>query len=235
MLKDIFNIPSPGKPEATPPADIIKPGEFAAILARAGVGKTALLVQIAINGILRGKNVLHISTGDPVDKVVLWYREVFQRLDQEDESLQIRKRKDELLRRRFIMTFETETFSIEKLKKRVNELISQNIFLPAQILIDDFSFDTVSTEALSDLKGFVADNKLSFWFTIRTHRDEPVGDRRIPTRLLPLTEWFDLMIRLEPDNERIYVRQVGVGGEDDDQAGALYLDPSTLLIKMTAS
>lgn len=234
MLKNMFTIPVPGKSTGEESMDFIKPGAFAAIFARAGVGKTALLVQIAINSMLRGKNVLHISTADPVDKVDLWYKEVFQRLDHEYESLNINKTKDQLLRHRFIMTFETESFSIAKLKKRVNELISQEIFAPTQIMIDDFSFEKVSNEELADLKAFVEANNLVFWFTIRTHRDEAISEINIPTRLMPMIDWFDFMLRLEPENERIYVRSVtrdasgiNVNGKD------LFLDPSTLLIRET--
>lgn len=233
MLKNIFNLPDPGQSGADETLEMIKPGTFAAIFARAGVGKTALMVQTAINGMLRGKNVLHISTRNPVDKVDLWYREMFQRLDQAYGDIQIKKRLDQLLRHRFIMTFETETFSIAKLKKRVDELISQDIFTPAQIMIDDFSFETVSDDEIADLKRFVETNGLVFWFTIRTHRDEPVGENGIPARLAPMTRWFDFMARLEPNNDRIYIRQV-VPDETDDKGNVLFLDPSSLLIKEMA-
>lgn len=231
MLKNIFNAPYPGEPDGDRSIEIIKPGGFAAIIARAGVGKTALLVQIAINGMLRGKNILHISTADPVEKVDLWYKEVFQRLGQEHESLKSTKIKDQLLRHRFIMTFETETFSISKLKKRVNELISQEIFTPAQIMIDDFSFDKASEEELADLKKFVESNNLVFWFTMRSHRDEPISEMKIPTRLMPMIGWFDYMIRLEPENDRICVRQVATGGNANENGSVLFLDPSSLLIR----
>lgn len=234
MIKNIFNISPAGKPDMDPPADIVSPGGFAAILARAGVGKTALLVQIAINSMRWGKNVLHISTADPVDKVDLWYREMFQRLNQEHASLEIHKIRDQLLRHRFIMTFETESFSMAKLKKRVDELISQDIFVPALIIIDDFSFDAVSEEELADLKSFVEHNRLAFWFTIRTHRDEPTGETKIPTRLTPMARWFDLILRLEPDSDRIYVRQVFIDENAAENTDILFLDPSTLLIREMA-
>ena len=48
--------------------DIISPGSFCAVLARAGVGKTSLMVQVALNAMLRGKKVLHISLDDSVKK-----------------------------------------------------------------------------------------------------------------------------------------------------------------------
>ena len=226
MLKNIFNTILPDTSENVE-GQALPPGTFGAIFARAGVGKTALLVQLAVAEMLRGKNILHISTQDPVDKVDLWFREVFQRLSQERKHTRISRTGDNLLHHRFIMTFETETFSVEKLQKRVNELISQEIFVPTIILIDDFNFEKVSEEAVAGLKSFVNDNNLIFWFTVRTHRDEPVEENGIPVRLVPVTGWFDLMIRLEPINERIFVRQVA--GENDKDA--FFLDPSTLLIR----
>jgi ATP/maltotriose-dependent transcriptional regulator MalT len=42
------------------------------VLAPAGVGKTAFLVQLALNAMLQEKNVLHISLDEPVTKVSLW-------------------------------------------------------------------------------------------------------------------------------------------------------------------
>ena len=71
--------------------DIIPDAGFGAVLARAGVGKTAFLVQLALNSMLRGVNVLHISMYDPVDKVALWYKELFQRLAQQYQVEQIKK------------------------------------------------------------------------------------------------------------------------------------------------
>ena len=60
--------------------DVIQEGGFGAVLAHAGVGKTALLVQLALNAMLRNRNVLHISLHDPVNKVNLWYQELFHHL-----------------------------------------------------------------------------------------------------------------------------------------------------------
>ncbi len=235
MMKDMLIMRDPLKLIGSETTQRIKPGSFAAIMARAGVGKTALLVQIALNGMLKDKNVLHISTEDPVDKVSLWYQEVFQRLTQEYEAVEANKLWDQLLKHRFIMTFETESFSIAKLKKRVDELISQNIFNPAQIMIDGFAFESTSEIELAELKKFAEDNDLIFWFTVRTHRDEPTGDSNLPASLVSVAKMFDLMIRLQPDKDRIYLRRITRSGDEVSHDNPeLYLDPSTLLIRETA-
>ena len=82
--------------------DILSTGQFGAVLARAGVGKTAFLVQLSLNALLRGKNVLHISLSDPVKKVSLWYKEVFNLIAQQYQAHQINQLWESVLPNRFI-------------------------------------------------------------------------------------------------------------------------------------
>ena len=44
------------------------------VMARAGLGKTAILVQFALDCMLLGNKVLHVSIGEGVDKTRAWYR-----------------------------------------------------------------------------------------------------------------------------------------------------------------
>ena len=83
MLKKDLMLKSPLQLLGYENNDIIAEGKFGAVLARAGVGKTALLVQLAINTILRDKNVLHLSLNDPVKKVDLWYQQVLNNLSRQ--------------------------------------------------------------------------------------------------------------------------------------------------------
>ena len=96
--------------------DILPAGGFGAVLAHAGVGKTALLVQLALNSMLRSRNVLHVSLQDPVNKVNLWYGELFNHLASQYEGSQIKQLWDSVLPYRFIMTFRVESFSVPKLE-----------------------------------------------------------------------------------------------------------------------
>ncbi|NQU03533.1 MAG: hypothetical protein HQ589_05235 [Syntrophaceae bacterium] len=77
---------------------------FFAVLARAGVGKTAFLVQLALNAIVRDRNVLHISLGDPVKKVTLKYRKLFDNLIDQNTEENINELWQSMLLRRFILT-----------------------------------------------------------------------------------------------------------------------------------
>src|SRR6187549_1965277 len=55
-------------------------GNVGVVASRAGVGKTALLVQIALDDLLRDRKVLHISHEHAVDHVRAYYDEIFHDL-----------------------------------------------------------------------------------------------------------------------------------------------------------
>ncbi len=234
MLQNTNILQDPMKMMGRQSAAGIEDGGFAAILARAGVGKTALLVQLAIHTMLNGRNILHISTDNPVDKVSLWYREVFYRLFHSEENSNKEKLWDQLLHRRFIMTFETETFSLDKLEKRTAELMASRIFQPAQIMIDGFSLENHETSRLEKLKEFALANRLIMWFTVRTHRENPVEDSGIPTSFAPFSGLFDLMLLLRPDKNRVHLKMLPETDQNgQDKNSELYLDPATMLITDT--
>lgn len=233
-MKNLIILRDPLKQTGIDPGKT-KTGGFSAILARAGVGKTALMVQIAINAMLKEKNVMHISRKDPVDKVDAWYKEIFLRLTQDtDPGQNTDLLWDELLHHRFIMTFETESFSVPKLQKRVIELTGQNIFHPSVIMIDGFSFANTSPEEIKTLHEFARSQCLMVWFTVRTHREDPAGITGMPAELDPFSPLFENMILLVPEGDNIYLKAM-IGYEKGGNVSGLYLDPSTMLIRgMTA-
>src|SRR5210317_1320544 len=134
MLKKDLILRNPLRVMGSENDDILNSGQFGAVLARAGVGKTAFLVQLSLNALLRGKNVLHISLEDPVNKVSLWYQEVFNLITEQNKVDQINQLWESLLPHRFIMTFRVEGFSVPKLEARLSDLMEQNIFSPQMII-----------------------------------------------------------------------------------------------------
>ena len=209
--------------------EILNAGEFGAVLARAGVGKTAFLVQLSLNALLRGKNVLHLSLEDPVNKVSLWYQEVFNLIAEQYQVDQINQLWESLLPHRFIMTFRVEGFSVPKLKERLSDLMEQNIFSPQMIIVDGFPFDKSVHPSLSELKTLMGNYQIPAWFTIRTHRHEENGPDGIPTQLAQISELFEIAIQLLPVGKEIHVK-VTKGAESFSEQIDLRLDPSTMLI-----
>jgi hypothetical protein len=216
--------------------DILPEGGFGAVLARAGLGKTALLVQLALDGLLRGRNVLHVSLADPVRKVCLWYEEVFRNIAIQYDIQQMDRMWETILPHRLIMTFGKGGFSVPKLEERLSDLAEQDIFLPKIMLVDGLSFEANDIEStLSELKGLATAYGLSIWFAVRTHRDDPLAADGMPATISRVATYFDVAFQLKPDGKSIFVQPLKGGGTDVENRAALLLDPATMLIRDPAA
>jgi hypothetical protein len=215
-----------------PQKSLLPVGGFGAVLARAGVGKTALLVQISLNSLLEGWNVLHISLEDPVDKVNLWYTEVFNHIARQYNVKPANELWDTLLPHRFIMTFRVEGFSVPKLDERLTDLVEQNIFSPHVVIIDGLPFDQTVRPPLLELKELTQRRGCHAWFTVRTHRHEIPDPEGIPTQMAGLVDLFNVILHLQPQNKDIHIRALK-GQENAGGQTGLILDPATMLITET--
>ena len=210
--------------------DILQSGGFGAVLARSGLGKTSILVQLAMDSLLKSRNVLHISLNDPVKKVCLWYEEVYRNIADQSNIRKTEKLWEDIVSHRLIMTFKVDSFSVPKLEERLTDFIEQNIFLPQVILIDGLSFDKDIREPLTQLKKLAESYSMHVWFTIRTHRRDKPGPDGMPNSLLHLADLFDIIIQLQPEGKEIHVKALK-GWPEACDCSELLLDPSTMLVK----
>ena len=202
------------------------------VMARAGLGKTAVLVQLALDCMLLGNKVLHVSIGETVDKAKSWYDDILSLLSDGEKVSQI----PEIMRNRMIMTFKETGFSGVKLEERLRDLIEQDIFRPSCMIIDGYDFAGNSREALIELRGVL--NRLGLrqvWFSGICHHDDARRSALgVPAPCHEVDDIFNtvLMIRPEGDTMRLDVLKCDTQGI---KAGALLtLDPSTMLIQKTA-
>ena len=210
--------------------DILEPGQFGAVLARAGVGTTALIIQIALNTMLRNKKVLHISLNEPVGKVNLWYQEVLGCLAQQYQVLHLDQLWDTLVPHRFIMTFQVEGFSVPKLEERLTDLTLQKIFTPDILLIDGQPFDQEGIAVLKELKALASRLGLPIWFTITTHRHEAPAPDGLPVQLSLVQDLFEVAIALQPKEDTVHIKAIK-GCSLSEAQPPLVLDPATMLIQ----
>ncbi len=230
MLKNELILKNPLRRMGYESDDILKKGEFGAVMARAGVGKTAFLVQLALNSMLRKKNILHISLNDPVKKVSLWYKEVFNRITTHYQIPQSAQLWDTVLPHRFILTFRVEGFSVPKLDERLTDLIEQDIFRPDAMIIDGVPFEDVPNDDLIELKNLAGRQGMQVWFTIRTHRHEEPGPNGTPSQLIHVADLFEVVIQLVPIGKHIQIKAFKGPGSSGDPPD-LMLDPATMLIQ----
>ena len=230
MLKNELIFRNPLRLMGHKAEDILHSGGFGAVLARAGLGKTAILVQLALDSLLRSRNVLHISLDDPVKKVCLWYEEVFRNIVDQYNFRQTEQLWETIVSNRLIMTFKVDGFSVPKLEERLTDLIEQKIFLPQVILIDGLPFDKDIRKSLTELKKLAENSSMHVWFTVRTHRHDEPGPDGMPASLLHLSDLFDIIIQLQPEGKKIHVKALK-GKPAACDCPELLLDPSTMLVK----
>ena len=230
MLKSDLILRNPLRLIGSESRDVFPPGGFGAVLARAGVGKTTFLVQIALDSLLKGKNVLHLSLNDPIQKVNLWYQEVFRNIADQYNVKQVEELWESLLPHRFIMTFKVEGFDVPRLQERLTDLTEQQIFSPQMMIVDGLPFDETVETSLSELKTLAQKYGFQVWFTIRTHRHEEPGADGMPTQLNKVADMFEMAIQLQPKGEEIHITALK-GGSIPSQGPPLLIDPATMLIK----
>jgi hypothetical protein len=210
--------------------DILPAGGFGAVLAYAGLGKTALLVQLALNMMLRENSVLHVSLNDAVSKVDLWYQELFHDIADKFGIAEVNDYWDKIQPYRFIMTFKVEGFSAPRLEERLTDLMEQNIFKPHMVIIDGFKFDDAGRGQLVQLKELAGKYSMRLWFTVHTHRHEPPQENGLPLSFLHIADLFDAIVHLATKGDEVFIKSLK-GGSADSASKDLLLDPATMLIK----
>ncbi len=138
---------------------------------------------------------------------------------------------ESILPNRLIMTFKVEGFNVPKLKERLYDLVVQKIFLPQIIIIDGLVFNEKARETLTDLRTMAQKHALRLWFTVHAPRGRELPLNEMPECLLPVSDLFDVLFRLEPAGEDVRVAPLS---GTPALAKPLFLDPATLLIRNQA-
>ncbi|MBU1232396.1 MAG: hypothetical protein KKD01_02865 [Proteobacteria bacterium] len=205
------------------------------VMARAGLGKTAILVQIALDSMLRDNKVLHVSIGEGVDKTRTWYDDILNLMNQENKIEDFQEIVVDVMQHRMIMTFMESGFSAAKLEERMADMAQQNIFKPACLVIDGFDFAASdSRSSLNELKGLMEKNDVKMiWFSAVSHRDDTrVSANGIPAPCHEVDAFFDTVLIISPEDNALKLKTLKCSAACSADAGkSLLLDPASMLIK----
>jgi len=210
--------------------DILLNGGLGAVLAHAGVGKTALLVQVALNIMIREESVLHVSLHEAVNKVDVWYQELFQNIASNLSDAERKEYWDRIQPYRFIMTFKVESFNVPTLEERMTDLMQQNIFKPHTVIIDGLKFDQTGRDQLVLFKDLAKKYAMRIWFTVHEHRHETPASSGLPVSFLHVVDLFDVIVKLEAEGDEVYIKALK-GKPSGVKPHTLLLDPATMLMK----
>lgn len=169
------------------------------VIARAGLGKTAILVQIALDSILRDNKIIHVSIGQTLDKTRVWYDDIFKDIAATAQLDNAAAIEEEIMRHRMIMTFNVSSFSRPKLEERINDLVQQDVYRPDCLIIDGFDFAATTREGLADLRELMEVMEMNIWFSAVSHReDDRESALGVPAPCHEFDDLFDTIMQIQP-------------------------------------
>jgi hypothetical protein len=206
-------------------------GNLGVFAARKGVGKTACLVHVAIDKLLRGQRVLHISFADDPDHIKNWYKQVFSEVaraaklqDAEDSYLIV-------LQHRLIMHFRNTDVSFAMVHKNIQPIITDGQFSPELVIVDGYPFAKETGNELSLWKQLARDLNVEIWFSATLHRESmKIDEGGIPSPISKFADFFSVIIMLEPTQNHIDFNLLKDRDSSDLEKMRLKLDPKTLLL-----
>ena len=198
-------------------------GELGSVVGRAGVGKSALLVHLALDRILKGQTVLHISLRESATEVRAYYNAIFEgvaraaRVAGRDRA----KTLVDVERNRQILCYPDKEFRVAELQKAIAFVNEVMHFSPSVVILD--GLEAQNDGEREALRGAATEGGFALWTSLRSHRSEP--------GVIPFAGSWDTTVRLDPVDTVIELTALRVHGHEPDTAQmGLHLDPTTMLI-----
>ncbi len=217
-------------------------GCLGVVASRAGVGKTPLLVQVALDDLMRDRRVLHISHDHAVDHVRAYYDEIFHDLSVASKLADPEGVRLDIERRRLICSHLNQAASlppslrggrssIQKILETVAFAREVAHFEPDAIIIDGFDLWQASGEALVELSTLARERNVELWLAANA---EAVPSRlgELPEPLQRFAAQIAVIVYLVPDRDVVHLRLL----KDHDNTVAtdlqLRLDPHSMELSM---
>ena len=207
------------------------PGELGLIASPSGIGKTSVLVQIALDKLLQDKKVIHISFTQHTDYVLAWYEDIFDEFIKKKNLEHERDVKDEIVKNRVLMKFTQKGLSCEQILRSLKALIKDGNFNAETVIIDGYNFYEAGEGDIARVKSFAGEMGISVWYSCTIKGEVQSYDKQnIPAVVKNAGDFFAVVIVLEPKPDHIALSVSRDRDNTNLEHLALKLDPKTLLI-----
>lgn len=188
-------------------------GNIGVVASPPGVGKTALLVQIALDDLLRDRKVLHISREHAVDHVRSYYDEIFHdiahasRLDGPEAVLL------DIERDRLILSLlghvKRSASGGDGVAEKIVEMVgfARDVahFEPDVIVIDGHDATTCSPEAVQALAKLARDLSVELWLSVQADGAR-VAAPALPAPVDAIAQHVAVVVYLQPERDVVRLR-----------------------------
>lgn len=208
------------------------PGTTGVVLSRAGGGKTACLVHIAFDKLLKGEKVVHVSIDETPEKVMDYYTVRFNNVARALELPDDFDSQGLLTSNRMILAYMNDTFSVQRLRDNLENLYKNMAFKPDVIVIDGLSVNNAGRKLVEGIKSLGKDMDMEIWMSALYHRHiDKTNSRGIPYPLDEIDDLFDFILQLRPEGSLTYLYMLKNGDNESSSGNArLQLDPRTFLV-----
>ena len=207
-------------------------GNLGVVMSRAGVGKTAFLVDMSIDQLMRERKVLHINIDDPVEKVREFYDEIFNDFAR---SMRLEEKAQTHLsveRHRLIQTYARDSFSMDKVKEGIRLAHEHMLFDPEIIILDGYPSFSRATEAqIEELKQLAENYQCELWIAARARREDARNEKGVPEKVARFDQYLSVIVELEPQSDHVRLNLLKDHDNADVAEVFLELDPNTLLLR----
>ncbi len=201
-------------------------GNLGLVLAGHGVGKTSFLVGVALDELLRGEPVLHVTLDQTVSHVRAYYDTLFDDLASTthlEDSARVHAEADRLRR---IRAYPPGAFDAKRLDDAI-QLETEVGGKPALVVVDGLDVAATAPEEFAAWREVARRRDVELWVTCSTSEERIP---RLPDALRRLEGEFAVILALQPDAEVVALRALKDHDNPDVAALHVSLDPKTLLL-----
>ena len=213
----------------------LEAGEIGIVASPTGLGKTSVLVQFALDKLLRGKKVIHVSFVKHTDHVLAWYEDIFDEFISKKNLENEAEVKNNIVKNRVLMHFNQEGVSIDQIFGSLKAMIKDGCFDANCVIVDGYNFSASDGAGLGRVREFAKELGISVWYSCNVEGAADSGavncdDQKIPLAVRDYSDMFKVIINLEENKDHIALTVPRNGGQSNPAGTALCLDPKTLLI-----
>jgi hypothetical protein len=202
-------------------------GNLGLVLAGRGVGKTACLVGIALDDLLRGGHVLHVALDQTVAHVRAFYDTVFEDLTSSTHLEDAARVRIEVDRRRSIRAYPAPGFSAAKLREAV-KFEAEAGGRPGLVIVEGLDLASAPRDELIELRSLAGELQAEIWLSASLAGERVQG---LPAELRKVQDLLSVVLALEPGDSAVALRALKDHDSPDLSALHVALDPKTLLLK----
>ena len=201
-------------------------GNLGLVLAARGVGKTSFLVGVAMDDLLRGEPVLHVSLDHTVSHVRDYYDSVFDALATSthlDDAAMVHA---EVARLRRIRAYLSADFDAQRLGEAL-ELEGQVGGKIALVVVDGFDPITRPRKELEAIRELAREKEVELWISALLPEEQVSA---MPASYREVEDLFSVVLTLEPHAQEVALRALKDHDNPDVSALHVGLDPRSLLL-----